>query len=124
MVPFAPLEDAEEPEPRHKMELYVSGGEVSAGRGGAAGAPPPLQGHLPAGHGSRLPAGVPPGEPPPRSTVPSGRAGGRAPRAGAEPGPAASSGARGRRHFLAAPAAGAKLWGGWEGADWGCVVPG
>ncbi|KAM6381822.1 ribosomal protein S6 kinase alpha-6 isoform 3-T4 [Pluvialis apricaria] len=27
MVPFAPLEDAEEPEPCHKMELYVSGGE-------------------------------------------------------------------------------------------------
>ncbi|XP_075369029.1 ribosomal protein S6 kinase alpha-6 isoform X4 [Mycteria americana] len=27
MVPFAPLEDAEQPEPCHKMELYVSGGE-------------------------------------------------------------------------------------------------
>ncbi|XP_074455823.1 ribosomal protein S6 kinase alpha-6 isoform X3 [Larus michahellis] len=27
MVPFAPLEEAEEPEPCHKMELYVSGGE-------------------------------------------------------------------------------------------------
>ncbi|KAK2528971.1 hypothetical protein Q9233_007254 [Columba guinea] len=29
MVPFAPLEDAEEPEPCHKMELYVSGGELN-----------------------------------------------------------------------------------------------
>lgn len=36
MVPFAPLEDAEEPEPCHKMELYVSGGEVSV-RPGRAG---------------------------------------------------------------------------------------
>ncbi|XP_038273315.1 ribosomal protein S6 kinase alpha-6 isoform X2 [Dermochelys coriacea] len=29
MVPFAPLEDAEEPEPCHKMELCVSGGELN-----------------------------------------------------------------------------------------------
>ncbi|XP_068013755.1 ribosomal protein S6 kinase alpha-6 isoform X4 [Melanerpes formicivorus] len=29
MVPFAPLEDAEEPEPCHKMELYVSSGELN-----------------------------------------------------------------------------------------------
>ncbi|XP_064015045.1 ribosomal protein S6 kinase alpha-6 isoform X3 [Pogoniulus pusillus] len=29
MVPFAPLEDAEEPEPCHKMELYVSGSELN-----------------------------------------------------------------------------------------------
>ncbi|KAM6354239.1 ribosomal protein S6 kinase alpha-6 isoform 3-T3 [Alca torda] len=29
MVPFAPLEGAEEPEPCHKMELYVSGGELN-----------------------------------------------------------------------------------------------
>ncbi|XP_061301687.1 ribosomal protein S6 kinase alpha-6 isoform X3 [Pezoporus occidentalis] len=29
MVPFAPLEEAEEPEPCHKMELYVSGGELN-----------------------------------------------------------------------------------------------
>ncbi|XP_043378052.1 ribosomal protein S6 kinase alpha-6 isoform X1 [Chelonia mydas] len=29
MVPFAPLEDAEEPEPCHKMELCMSGGEKS-----------------------------------------------------------------------------------------------
>ncbi|KAM7095141.1 ribosomal protein S6 kinase alpha-6 isoform 1-T1 [Ciconia maguari] len=29
MVPFAPLEDAEQPEPCHKMELYVSGGELN-----------------------------------------------------------------------------------------------
>ncbi|XP_062440430.1 ribosomal protein S6 kinase alpha-6 isoform X1 [Rhea pennata] len=29
MVPFAPLEDAEEPAPCHKMELYVSGGELN-----------------------------------------------------------------------------------------------
>lgn len=36
MVPCAPLEDVEEPEPCRKMELYVSGGEVSAGRGGGS----------------------------------------------------------------------------------------
>lgn len=59
MVPFAPLEDAEEPEPCHKMELYVSGSEVSVGPGGrgspaAAGSP-----RAPAcpGPGPRRPSG-------------------------------------------------------------------
>lgn len=50
MVPFAPLEDAEEPEPCHKMELYVSGGEVSVGPGGGS-CPrprPATRRHLPA----------------------------------------------------------------------------
>lgn len=49
MVPFAPLEDAEEPEPCHKMELYVSGGEVSAGLGRVElpGPRPATRGHLP-----------------------------------------------------------------------------
>lgn len=76
MVPFAPLEDAEEPEPCHKMELYVSGGEVSVGPGpggggggGEAGLPP---------HRGRLPPPPPRGHLPPRPPPPpgSGRAGG------------------------------------------------
>ena len=126
MVPCAPLEDVEEPEPCRKMELYVSGGEVSAGRGGGSPRAPAClcpAAWEPPGRGreeEEVEEGVEEEEE--EEEEEGGRSAARrgAARRGAarhlrsqcpfspprtRHGPAASSaGARGRRHFLAARA--------------------
>lgn len=122
MVPCAPLEDVEEPEPRRKMELYVSGGEVSAGRGGGSPRAPAClcpAAWEPPGRGweEEVEEGVEEEE---KEEEESGRSAAHLrsqyplspPRT--RHGPAASSaGARGRRHFLAARTVpGAGCWAG------------